>query len=102
MNGVTSSGFTVWFTGMMASGKSTLAQALANRLKRLGKTIELLDGAEVEQFLPVCTNQTQDERNAETRKLACACRLATRGAGIHLPDPIVSPDKDTRAEARRQ
>src|SRR5437016_5756900 len=46
-------GFTVWFTGMSLAGKSTLAQALANRLKRLGETVEILDGAEVEQMLGV-------------------------------------------------
>jgi adenylylsulfate kinase len=102
MNGTTSSGFTVWFTGMMGSGKSTLAQALANRLKRLGKTIEVLDGAEVEQFLGVGRAQTKDERNAETRKLAWACRLVTRGGGIVLQAAIDSPYKETRDEARRQ
>jgi adenylylsulfate kinase len=102
MNGTTSSGFTVWFTGMMGSGKSTLAQALANRLKRLGKTIEVLDGAEVDQFLGVGRAQTKDERNAETRKLAWACRLVTRGGGIVLQSAIDSPYKETRDEARRQ
>ena len=102
MNGTTSSGFTVWFTGMMGSGKSTLAQALANRLKRLGKTIEVLDGAEVDQFLGVGRAQTKDERNAETRKLAWACRLVTRGGGIVLQAAIDSPYKETRDEARRQ
>ena len=102
MNGATSTGFTVWFTGMMGSGKSTLAQALANRLRRLGKTIEILDGAEVEQFLGVGRAQTKDERNAETRKLAWACRLVTRGGGIVLQAAIDSPYKETRDEARRQ
>jgi len=102
MNGATSSGFTVWFTGMMGAGKSTLAQALANRLRRLGKTIEVLDGAEVEQFLGVGRAQTKDERNAETRKLAWACRLVTRGGGIVLQAAVDSPYKETRDEARRQ
>jgi adenylylsulfate kinase len=102
MNGTTSTGFTVWFTGMMGSGKSTLAQALANRLRRLGKTLEVLDGAEVEQFLGVGRAQTKDERNAETRKLAWASRLVTRGGGIVLQAAIDSPYKETRDEARRQ
>src|SRR5207248_3059795 len=71
-------------------------------LKRLGKTIEVLDGAEVEQFLGVGRAQTKDERNAETRKLAWACRLVTRGGGIVLQAAIDSPYKETRDEARRQ
>lgn len=102
MNGTSPSGFTVWFTGMMGSGKSTLAQALANRLKRLGKTIEVLDGAEVDQFLGVGRAETKDERNAETRKLAWVCKLVTRGGGIVLQAAVESPYKDTRDEARRQ
>jgi adenylylsulfate kinase len=102
MNGTSPSGFTVWFTGMMGSGKSTLAQALANRLRRLGKTIEVLDGAEVDQFLGVGRAETKDERNAETRKLAWVCRLVTRGGGIVLQAAVESPYKETRDEARRQ
>src|SRR5436305_9596936 len=102
MNGTTSNGFTVWFTGMMGAGKSTLAQALANRLRRLGKTVEVLDGSEVEQFLGVGRAQTKDERNAETRKLAWACRLVTRGGGLVLQAAIESPYKETRDGARRQ
>src|SRR3954469_22671281 len=102
MNGTSPSGFTVWFTGMMGSGKSTLAQALANRLRRLGKTIDVLDGAEVDQFLGVGRAETKDERNAETRKLAWVCRLVTRGGGIVLQAAVESPYKETRDEARRQ
>src|SRR4051812_20978260 len=102
MNGTSPSGFTVWFTGMMGSGKSTLAQALANRLRRLGKTFEVLDGAEVDQFLGVGREETKDERNAETRKLTWVCRLVTRGGGIVLQAAVESPYKETRDEARRQ
>jgi len=47
------SGFTVWLTGMSGSGKSTLAQGLANRLRRLGKVVDVLDGPDLEQLLNV-------------------------------------------------
>jgi adenylylsulfate kinase len=102
MNGTSSTGFTVWFTGMSGAGKSTLATALANRLRRLGKTVEVLDGGEVDQFLNVGHGQTKDERNLEARKLAWVCRLITRGGGIVLQAAIESPYKETRDEARRQ
>ena len=49
--GSSSNGFTVWFTGMSGAGKSTLAQGLANRLRRLGKIVDVMDGPEVEQIL---------------------------------------------------
>src|SRR6266851_3008570 len=102
MNGTTSAGFTVWFTGMSGAGKSTLAAGLANRLRRLGKTVEVLDGGEAEQFLNVAHGQNEDARNLEARKLAWVCRLVTRGGGIVLQAAIESPYKETRDEARRQ
>ena len=102
MNGTSSTGFTVWFTGMSGAGKSTLAAALANRLRRLGKTVDVLDGGEADQFLNVGHGQTKDERNLEARKLAWVCRLVTRGGGIVLQAAIESPYKETRDEARRQ
>jgi adenylylsulfate kinase len=102
MNGMTSTGFTVWFTGMSGAGKSTLAAGLANRLRRLGKSVEVLDGGEAEQFLNVAHGQNKDERNLEARKLTWVCRLITRGGGIVLQAAIESPYKETRDEARRQ
>lgn len=102
MNGTNSTGFTVWFTGMSGAGKSTLAAAFANRLRRLGKSVEVLDGGETAQFLNVGHGQNKDERNLETRKLAWVCRLITRGGGIVLQAAIESPYKETRDEARRQ
>src|SRR6266446_2308227 len=61
------SGFTVWLTGMSGSGKSTLAQGLANRLRRLGKVVDVLDGPDMEQMLEIGGAATKDERNPEAR-----------------------------------
>ena len=72
MNGTNSAGFTVWFTGMSGAGKSTLAAGLANRLRRLGKSVEVLDGGEAEQFLNVAHGQNKDERNLEAIKASLA------------------------------
>jgi adenylylsulfate kinase len=96
-----SSGFTVWLTGMSGSGKSTLAQGLANRLRRLGKVVDVLDGPDVEQMLNIGGAATKDERNAEARKLAWVCKLVTRGGGIIIQAAIDSPYRETRDEARR-
>lgn len=100
--GTPTSGFTVWLTGMSGAGKSTLAQGLANRLRRLGKLVDVLDGAEVEQMLGVGKAGNKDERNADARKLAWVCRLVTRGGGIIVQSAIESPYRETREEARRQ
>ena len=94
-------GFTVWLTGMSGSGKSTLAQGLANRLRRLGKVVDVLDGPDLEQMLNVGGAATKDERNAEARKLAWVCRLVTRGGGIIIQSAIESPYREARDDARR-
>ena len=102
MSSTQASGFTVWFTGMAGAGKSTLAQGLVNRLRRLGKQPELLDGAEVESILNIGGAQTKDERNAEVRKLTWLCRMVTRSGGIIFQSAVGSPYRETREEARRQ
>lgn len=40
-------GFVVWFTGVPASGKSTLATAVQQRLENMGLPVENLDADEV-------------------------------------------------------
>src|SRR5467141_1092944 len=104
MNMVTmgASGFPLWLTGMSGAGMSTLAQGLANRLRRLGKVVDVLDGPELEHMLGIGGAATKDERNAEARKLAWVCRLVTRGGGIIIQSAIESPYREARDEARRQ
>ena len=43
---------TIWFTGLSASGKTTLSERLYNDLQKLGVTnVELLDGESVRDML---------------------------------------------------
>jgi adenylylsulfate kinase len=44
-------GFTVWFTGLSASGKSTIARLVAEEIRRRGVPVELLAGSEFRQNL---------------------------------------------------
>src|SRR5205814_6984905 len=44
-------GFTLWFTGLSGSGKSTISQHLAPILRARGRTVEILDGDEVREKL---------------------------------------------------
>jgi adenylylsulfate kinase-like enzyme len=54
---------TIWFTGLSASGKSTLSEGLYNDLQELGVTnVELLDGESVRDMLK---NNSFDKSNRE-------------------------------------
>ena len=44
-------GFTVWFTGLAASGKSTIARLVAEELQHRLAAVELLSGGEFRQNL---------------------------------------------------
>ncbi len=100
--GMSSTGFTVWFTGMAGAGKTTLANALSQRLKRLGMTPEILDIQEVAPVLNIGHAQSKDERNAEVKRLTWVCRLITRGGGVVFQSAVQSPNREARDEARRQ
>jgi len=45
-------GFVIWFTGIPASGKSTLASAVQERVKEMGLPVENLDADEVRVHQP--------------------------------------------------
>ena len=44
-------GFTLWFTGLPSSGKSTLARKVEEILLERGMNVEVLDGDEVRENL---------------------------------------------------
>lgn len=44
-------GFTIWFTGLPGSGRSTLAKLLSEELTRRGVLSEILDGDEIRKRL---------------------------------------------------
>jgi len=54
---------TIWFTGLSASGKSTLSESVYSKLISMGvKKIKLLDGEAIRDQI---ANQLFDEKNRE-------------------------------------
>jgi adenylylsulfate kinase len=63
-------GFTIWFTGLSASGKSTVATALEQHLLHLGVAAYRLDGDNVRFGLNKDLGFSEKDRNENIRRIA--------------------------------
>jgi adenylyl-sulfate kinase len=93
--------FTVWLTGLPQSGKSTLGEALARRLRdRYGlSNTELLDGDIVRADLSQDLGFSREDRDENIRRIAFVAKVLTR-AGVPNIVAAVSPYREARARAR--
>jgi adenylyl-sulfate kinase len=94
-------GFTIWLTGMHLAGKHTIAKSLADRLKRMERPVELLDGGEWDVFLGKGPGGTKEERNAIARRAGFFARTVTRAGGFAIV-PQISPYRELRDQLRRE
>ncbi len=92
-------GATVWFTGLPSAGKTTLANALANRLRAQGRAVELLDGDAVRPVLSPELGYSRADRDANVARIGwVASRLAAHG--VLVLASVVSPFADARDGVR--
>ncbi len=94
-------GFTVWFTGLPCSGKSTLASMLKAHLETFGYPVETLDGDEVRQRLTKGLGFSKEDRDENIRRISYVAMLLTRVGAIAITAAI-SPYKVIRDEARTE
>jgi adenylyl-sulfate kinase len=92
-------GFTIWFTGLSGAGKSTLANLVEERLRGMGRRVELLDGDEVRQNLSSGLGFSKADRDANIRRIAYVAKLLSRN-GVVAITAAISPYRDIRREAR--
>ncbi len=92
-------GFTIWFTGLPCSGKSTLAQLVAQELERRGRGVEVLDGDEVRTHLTKGLGFSQEDRNENIRRIGYVCRLLSKHGAVAIAAAI-SPYRAIREEVR--
>jgi adenylylsulfate kinase len=62
--------FVLWFTGVPASGKSTIAQEVEKMLRKRGIPIENLDADEIRKNLSPDLGYTEKDRDINTKRLA--------------------------------
>ena len=92
-------GFTLWFTGLSGSGKSTVAGVIERRLRETGAKVEMLDGDIVRQRLSQDLGFSKEDRDTNVKRIGFVCELLSRNGVIAIVAAI-SPYRDTREEVR--
>jgi sulfate adenylyltransferase len=93
-------GFTVFFTGLSGSGKSTIANALMVKLLEMGgRPVTLLDGDLVRKHLSSELGFSKDHRDINIRRIGWVASEITKNGGIALCAPI-APYDSVRKEVR--
>jgi adenylyl-sulfate kinase len=92
-------GFTLWFTGLSGSGKSTIAHLVGPELDRRGCIVEYLDGDTVRMHLSKGLGFSKEDRDTNIERIGwVASRLTRQGGAIICA--AISPYVETRAKAR--
>ena len=101
MKKVEHKGFTLWFTGLPCSGKSVLAKAVAEDLKKRGMKVERLDGDIVRKSLTKDLGFSEEDRNMNIERVTFVAKLLTRN-GVAVLASFVSPYNKIRAYSRKE
>ena len=92
-------GFTLWFTGLSGSGKTTIAHLVGPELERRGHIVEFLDGDTVRTNLSKGLGFSKEDRDTNIERIGwVAARLTRHGAAVIAA--AISPYEETRQKAR--
>lgn len=94
-------GFTLWFTGLPCSGKSAVADRVAEILRAHNLKVERLDGDVVRKSLCRDLGFSKKDRDENIRRVAFVAKLLTRN-GVAVLTSFISPYREIRDEARRE
>jgi adenylylsulfate kinase len=92
-------GFTLWFTGLSGSGKTTIAHLVGPELDRRGCIVEYLDGDTVRTHLSKGLGFSKEDRDTHIERVGwVASRLTRHGAAVIAA--AISPYEETRRKVR--
>jgi len=92
-------GFTIWFTGLSASGKSTIAVAAEEALYGIGCRTYILDGDNIRHGLNKNLGFSPEDREENIRRIGEVSKLL-RDCGIINMTAFISPYRQDRKAAR--
>ena len=93
-------GATLWFTGLPSAGKSTIAHALADRLRAEGQRVQVLDGDEVRPHLSAGLGFTRADRDINVTRIGWVARLLA-AHGVVVLVPVIAPYAAARHAVRQ-
>lgn len=96
-----SKGVTVWFTGLPSSGKTTIADKLAEKLRERNLKVERLDGDIVREGLTRDLGFSKEDRDRNIERVTFVAKLLTRNDVIVLAT-FVSPYIVRRQKTREE
>jgi adenylylsulfate kinase len=91
----------IWFTGLSASGKSTIAHCVERELFELGVRTYVLDGDNVRHGLNANLGFSREDRKENLRRIAELSRLFV-DAGILVLTAFISPYREDREYIRKR
>ncbi len=94
-------GFTAWFTGLPCSGKTTIADSVAEVLRGRDLKVERLDGDIVRKGLTSDLGFSKEDRDENIKRVTYVAKLLTRN-GVAVLATFVSPYRERRAKTREE
>jgi adenylylsulfate kinase len=94
-------GFTAWFTGLPCSGKTSIADRVAETLREKGYRVERLDGDIVRSSLTSDLGFSKEDRDENIKRVTFVAKLLTRN-DVAVLATFVSPYRERREKTRRE
>jgi len=94
-------GFTLWFTGLSGSGKTTISEIIEKELRERDHRVEVLDGDVVRTNLSKGLGFSREDRNINILRIGFVAHLLSRN-GVAVIVSAISPYKEVRDQVRRR
>lgn len=92
-------GFCIWFTGLSAAGKSTIANDFVEMMAEYGRDVTVLDGDVVRTHLSKGLGFSKEDRDTNILRIGFVASEIVRHNGV-VVCAAVSPYRDARNEVR--